>query len=401
MIVSYILLPDGSLSICQISVQKPLPNHVIWLDMIHPTDQERSYIEDQLDIECPRRSEMEKIEVITPFYTEKSNHYMTINGIREDDRIMSSYPITFILTPKILVSLRYYNFKIFDIYSSRAYRRVIGIKEPESILIDLLQLLVHGAGDLLEKAGNELDLLLFCVFKTGHAQKAMKEHWQPNRSDADKDMEAAAQLYNGEFPSNQSSDSPNNQSSDADETSTRNVFARGRRHLSAAMASHGSRNFFETHSTDYYRDIMGKMGINGNIISRTNESLLSINRMLIFLTQTEEGRYLCKKEHRVKSRTLIRDVQSLIDYGHFLSNKNSFLLEATLGMINIEQNNITKVFSIMSSIFMPPTLVASIYGMNVKLYPNTGTPYGFAILLFVIASFMVAAYLYLRRKKMI
>src|SRR3546814_5254124 len=67
---------------------------------------------------------------------------------------------------------------------------------------------------------------------------------------------------------------------------------------------------------------------------------------------------------RARVKTLARDAASLNDYVSFLSQKITFLLDATLGMVNIEQNTIIKIFSVAAVAFLPPTLIASIYGMN-------------------------------------
>ncbi len=76
------------------------------------------------------------------------------------------------------------------------------------------------------------------------------------------------------------------------------------------------------------------------------------------------------KDHRARIKILQRDIISLTDHASFLSGKISFLLDAVLGMINIEQNGIIKIFSVAAVVFLPPTLVASIYGMNFDVMPE-------------------------------
>jgi magnesium transporter len=75
-------------------------------------------------------------------------------------------------------------------------------------------------------------------------------------------------------------------------------------------------------------------------------------------------------------RSVSRDVNSLSEYAAFLSNKINFMLDAVLGLINIEQNDIFKVFTIMSVVFLPPTLIASMFGMNFKYMPFLETDWG-------------------------
>lgn len=127
------------------------------------------------------------------------------------------------------------------------------------------------------------------------------------------------------------------------------------------------------------------------------DSLTSLQRVAGFLThaatQTKMG-----KDTRARIKTLARDVLSLADHATFLSQKISFLLDATLGMISIEQNAIIKIFSVAAVIFLPPTLVASIYGMNFELMPELkwAVGYPFAIGLMIVSA--ILPYLYFRRR---
>ena len=76
-----------------------------------------------------------------------------------------------------------------------------------------------------------------------------------------------------------------------------------------------------------------------------------------------------------------RDVVSLSDHATYLSNKITFLLDAMLGVVTIEQNNIIKIFSIVAVVLMPPTLVGTVYGMNFKYMPELGWDFGYPLAL--------------------
>ncbi|WP_275575628.1 CorA family divalent cation transporter, partial [Stenotrophomonas maltophilia] len=82
-----------------------------------------------------------------------------------------------------------------------------------------------------------------------------------------------------------------------------------------------------------------------------------------------------------------RDVESLTQHCDSLANKITFLLDAVLGLIGIEQNNIVKIFAVLSVVFMPPTLVGTIYGMNFKQMPELGWDLGYpmAMVLMVVS----------------
>jgi magnesium transporter len=139
------------------------------------------------------------------------------------------------------------------------------------------------------------------------------------------------------------------------------------------------------------------IGREGEITSLARESTHSLGRLLTFLTHAANER---KEDKLLKARirTAARDVQSLADHVSFLSGKIVFLLDATLGMINIQQNDIIKIFSVAAVVFLPPTLVASIYGMNFHHMPELGWMFGypFALLLMVLCA--VLPYLYFKRK---
>jgi len=81
-----------------------------------------------------------------------------------------------------------------------------------------------------------------------------------------------------------------------------------------------------------------------------------------------------------------------------LSQKVTFLLDATLGMISIEQSNIIKIFSIAAGVFLPPTLIASIYGMNFRFMPEFGWPWGYPFALVLMLASAVLPFWYFRRR---
>jgi magnesium transporter len=146
-----------------------------------------------------------------------------------------------------------------------------------------------------------------------------------------------------------------------------------------------------------FHDMLRRIGSKGDLNSKARESLVSIGRLAAFLAQ---GLDSAKADREAKSRvkTLGRDVHSLTDHASFLSTKINFLLDATLGMINIEQNAIIKTFSVAAVAFLPPTLIASIYGMNFAFMPELKWPFGylFAVVLMVLSA--VLPYLYFKRR---
>lgn len=115
------------------------------------------------------------------------------------------------------------------------------------------------------------------------------------------------------------------------------------------------------------------------LVAKTRDSLASLSRVLTFLyalpavQESKETKELC--------RSISLDIQSLSEHASFISGNITFLLDASLGLINVEQNAIIKIFSIASVVFLPPTLVASLYGMNFKFMPELDWTFGYPLAL--------------------
>jgi magnesium transporter len=152
-----------------------------------------------------------------------------------------------------------------------------------------------------------------------------------------------------------------------------------------------------------YSDTLWDLGREDEKISNLRESLVSIERLLLFLAADANGDMAkpdkAQKAVRAATKTALRDLQSLEEDASFKAQKVQFLLDATLGLINLAQNDIIKLFSVLAVIFMPPTVIASIYGMNFKVMPELEWSFGYpmAILLMICAA--VLPYAVFRWKK--
>ena len=124
------------------------------------------------------------------------------------------------------------------------------------------------------------------------------------------------------------------------------------------------------------RRTLRAIGRTGDHVSKIRDSLLGIGRIVSYVVQTE--REWIPKELKPRFQTLRQDIASLRDYDEHLSNKVQFLLDATLGFINIEQNTIIKILTVASVVGIPPTLLAGIYGMNFKNMPELEWKWGYA-----------------------
>jgi len=139
-----------------------------------------------------------------------------------------------------------------------------------------------------------------------------------------------------------------------------------------------------------------KIGVNGDLVSKARESLVSFQRLLMYVQQATN--VTLSQDQRSRFKSTLRDVQSLSDHATFLGSKIQFLLDAVLGLINLEQNNIIKIFSVAAVMFLPPTLVASIYGMNFHFMPELDKHWGYPAALLAMVVSAVVPYIYFRRK---
>jgi magnesium transporter len=147
-----------------------------------------------------------------------------------------------------------------------------------------------------------------------------------------------------------------------------------------------------------YSRILQAIGRKGDLTSKVRESLVSIGRVVTFMSAVMEG-VKWSKDMREQLKTMQRDVSSLTDHASYLSNKITFVLDAMLGVVNLEQNNIIKLFSVMAVVLMPPTLIASIYGMNFKVMPELEWTHGYPFALGMMLLAAVLPYFLFKWKK--
>lgn len=150
-------------------------------------------------------------------------------------------------------------------------------------------------------------------------------------------------------------------------------------------------------SSEDFKVLLRRIGRNGDLTSKCRESLVSLNRMLTFITSLAD--LPARKDIDARIGTLSHDVQSLSDHATFLSGKVNFLLDATLGMLNIAQTNIIKIFSVAATVFLPPTLIASIYGMNFEHMPELEWYIGYPLALVMMVASAVLPYFFFKHKR--
>lgn len=295
--------------------------NALWIDLLSPSHSEEKIVEQKIGRKIPTREEMIEIELSSRLYKTKDTLYMTVTMIAQSESTTPKLePITFVLTPDQLITIRYIEPQSFKLFTSHIQQLELTDRNATSLLIELLDTSIDRLADILEHLG-------------GHLEQHSKTIFQQN----------------------------------------------------------------DTKLKLNYQQIMNKIGASADLNTKARESLVTFNRLISFFGQALDSK--TNNEASLRLTSLSKDISSLSDHANFLSSKINFLLDATLGMVNIEQNNIIKLFSVAAVIFLPPTLVASIYGMNFNFMPELSWKHGY---IFSLSMILLAAWLpykYFKYKK--
>ena len=164
----------------------------------------------------------------------------------------------------------------------------------------------------------------------------------------------------------------------------------------AAEVEDVSRAVFADKHPDKYRDVLTRLGRAQAVNAKARDSLVSLARLASFASLADTIEHSRENNERLKS--ISRDVQSLLDHDTYLSTNISFLLDTSLGLINIEQNAIIKIFSVAAVAFLPPTLIASIYGMNFEHMPELDWRFGYPFALALMVLSAIVPLLWFRKR---
>jgi magnesium transporter len=315
----------------------PSKSEVLWIDLCTPTHEEEQAVETLLGLQVPTRQEMAEIEESARLYEEHGALVMTVVVI---DGVAEGRPsrmqVTFVLTSTHLVSVRYSDPVPFRTFEAKYQRQPEAHTSSDRIFISLLESIVERAADVLEMVQADLNEVSTTLFFRDDIGHAAPSGVTLTRKAA---APAADDLQN-------------------------TIKRLGRKNLMTAIL---------------------------------RESLLSLSRLVPYVRQGAEEWLTNGGPSRLKQ--IDRDLRSLTAYEGQLSSEITFLHEATLGLINLEQNRIIKVFSIAAVLFLPPTLVGTIYGMNFEHMPELNWLFGypFALVLMVISA--IVPYHWFKHKK--
>jgi magnesium transporter len=320
MLTSYILA-EGRIAVREGLLPAADLARAVWIDLLNPTHEEERAVQDALRLEVPTREEMEEIESSSRLYREEEVLFLTANFLfGADGPEYGSTPITFVLGPQALVTVRYQTPRAFSIFATRCQKTPALVGSPDGVMLHLFEHIVDRLADILERVGADMDRTSGAAFRSARAK-------------------VKADVRGADL-----------------------------------------------------REALLTLGQVGEVTTRASETLLGLSRILTFVGA--EKATAVRKENQALIKTLMRDVRSLVEHAGVLNGKANFLLDAVLGIINVEQTNIIKTFTVASVALMPPTLIASIYGMNFQFMPELGQAWGYpaALLLMVISALLPIFY---------
>jgi magnesium transporter len=143
--------------------------------------------------------------------------------------------------------------------------------------------------------------------------------------------------------------------------------------------------------------LISAIGVQGDLAAKARESLSSLERLVQYAGLALPSAY-SKNVNRGRLKLAGRDIRSLEDHVTFLSNKITFLLDATLGLISVEQNEVIRILTVAAMIFFPPTLIGTLYGMNFTFMPELDWAWGYPFAILLMLASAILPYLYFKRR---
>ena len=296
------------------------PAEADWIDLYHPTDAQVAAAA-SLGFQVPSLSDMEEIEISNRLYREGGFDYMTaILPGQTMDRQQASMPVTFILGPDRMVTVRHHSPRPFETFPTRADKSSTGCASANHLFLGLVEEILGRQADLLEGVGRALDM-------------------------------SSRQVFTGDASQRPAT-------------------------LQGALVT---------------------IGAQGEVLSRVRLGLMTLERALAYYGLTL-GDGAETRSLRAQAKARLRDLQALEVHADFLSARLSQATDATLGMVNLAQNMTVRIVSVVAVLFLPPTLIASVYGMNFRNMPELDTTWGYPVSLGLMVLSGLATYLFFKWK---
>jgi magnesium transporter len=294
-------------------------DRALWVDLYRPQPDQVARVEAEFGIEVPTLADMEEIEISNRIYREGDDDYMTVilPGLTPDG-VPVAGPVTFVLTPRVLVTVRHHAPRPFETFPARADRSSTGCATNLRLFLGLVEEVVARFADHLEAAGRALDAI-------------------------------ASRVYAG-----------------------------AGRPLGA----------------EALEEALRAIGREGEVLARVRLGLLTVERMLsvwgLWMDERGEAGF---KPH---VKTLVRDMQALEVHADFLSARVQLATDTTLGMVNLSQSQTVRIVSVVAVLFLPPTLIGTVYGMNFEVMPELGWAFGYPMALFLMLLSALGSWVYFK-----
>ena len=143
--------------------------------------------------------------------------------------------------------------------------------------------------------------------------------------------------------------------------------------------------------------LISAIGMQGDLAAKARESLASLERLVQYAGLALPVAY-GKGGNRARLKLAGRDIRSLEDHVTFISNKITFLLDATLGRISVAQNEVIRILTVATTVFFPPTLIGTLYGMNFHYMPELSWPLGYPLAIALMLASAFLPFLYFKRR---
>jgi magnesium transporter len=282
-------------------------NQLLWIDLIDPTDEEKSKIQQLYKVSFQSETQIEEIESSSRFLETDDFIIANSNFLIQDNQQYTNEPVSFILKDHYLITFRYTELRSFSDVIRKFDTTSRAFPTGFHVLVSIFETRVDLDADLIEAIARDIGKISTDI--------------NINRNMQEEVIYKIAQLQ---------------------ETT---------------------------------------MLIRENIIDK--------QRVISAMLKSEFFPPECNQRLRI----IIKDINSLLAHSEFSFERLEYLQNTLLGLLNIEQNKIIKIFTVASVVFMPPTLIASLYGMNFKFMPELEWEYGypFAILLILLSSFITLA----------
>ncbi|HET8728724.1 MAG TPA: magnesium transporter CorA family protein [Alphaproteobacteria bacterium] len=304
---------------------EPLPQGVIWIDALRPTEEERAALSAAVGIDLPTQADMHEIEASSRIYDEEGTSFLTAPIVAKADTPTPEVgALTFVLTPDLLITQRFVEPKSIEVFADLIRRQPKLCDSAAETLIVLLETIVDRSADVLELVGGRLDALSRRVFGETEGARA------------------------------------------------------GRRAEGELQA------------------VLRGVGLAGDLLSKIRDSLAGLDRIIAYIGAQAADREA--RDVKMRIEVIQRDLRSLAEHAGFQAQRVGFLLNATLGVISVEQNTVVKSFTVAATVFFPPTLIASIYGMNFDVMPELHWAFGYPAALGLMALSAVLPLWYFRRR---